>query len=270
MKKTALRQYWPLYTLTIGIVLILRYFSKTTDSDVINWMLAPTVRWAGILSGISFEYLPHQGYASHSYYFLVAPSCSGIRFMMIAFLMLTFSSLYRIERKATGWLWFGLSAVSSYIATILVNSIRIIASIHLPLLLKRAGWMDGWLTPDRLHTLIGTTVYFSSLCILFLFSSVVCKRWFLHGDAKEPSVMPSFAASSNTAPSLPAPAAAYAPRRLFIPAFWYLLAVLVLPFCKRILTNNWEGFGQYAMLVLCSCLMITAILQLGKKIAVKR
>lgn len=233
IKKTALQKYWPLYILTIGIVFILRYFSKTTDSDVINWMLAPTVRWVSILSGISFEYLPHQGYASHSYYFLVAPSCSGIRFMMIAILMLTFSSLHRFEKKRSGYLWFGFSIIFSYIATVLVNGIRIIASIYLPILLKMAELTSGWLTPDRLHTLIGTVVYFSSLCILYLLTT------------RTPS------------------------RQMIVPAFWYLLTVLVLPFCKRVLTNNWEGFGQYALLVFGSCFVIAAVLQLGKKIAVK-
>ena len=251
IKKTALQQYWPLYTLAIGILFILRYFSKATDSNVINWMLAPTVRWVSILSGISFEYLPHQGYASHAYYFLVAPSCAGIRFMMIAFLMLIFSSLHQIDKKRSGYLWFCFSIVLSYLATILVNSIRIIASIHLPILLKRAGLLDGWLTPDRLHTLIGTVVYFASLCVIYLLASAICKRWFLHADAKASAALssPAFAGTCKV-PS----------RRLIVPAFWYLLTVLALPFCKRVLTNDWEGFGQYALLVCGSCVVIAAVL----------
>ena len=44
MRKTSLQKYWPLYLLTTAVAFILRYFSKATDSDVINWMLAPTVR----------------------------------------------------------------------------------------------------------------------------------------------------------------------------------------------------------------------------------
>lgn len=251
MKKNTFQKYWLLYLLAIIIIFILRYFSKATDSDVINWMLAPTVRWVSVLGGITFEYLPHQGYASHAYYFLVAPSCAGIRFMMIAFLMLIFSFLYRIEKKRSGYLWFCFSIAFSYIATILVNGIRIIASIKLPLLLKRAGLLGGFLTPDRLHTLIGTAVYFSSLCILYLLVSSVCKRWFLRGDT-ETSPAPSSAESIGTC-KVP-------PRRLFVPIFWYLLTVLVLPFCKRILSNDWEGFWQYALLVFGSCFVIAAVL----------
>lgn len=257
MKKTALQKYWPLYLLTIGIVFTLRYFSKVTDSDVINWMLAPTVRWAGILSGVSFEYLPHQGYAIHSYDFLVAPSCSGIRFMMIAFLMLTFSSLHQFEKKRSGYLWFCFSIVFSYTATILVNGIRILASIHLPVWVKRAGLLNGWLTPDRLHTLTGTVVYFSSLCIIYLLTSSICKRRFLHNDTEGSAALSASASAANS--MLPS-------RRMLVPVFWYLLTVLALPFCKRVLTNDWEGFGQYALLVLCSCFVITAVLQLGKKL----
>ncbi len=253
MRKTSLQKYWPLYLLTTAVAFILRYFSKATDSDVINWMLAPTVRWVSVLSGITFEYLPHQGYASHAYYFLVAPSCAGIRFMMIAFLMLMFSSLHRIEKKKSGYLWFCFSIIFSYLATILVNSIRITASIHLPFLLKRAGLLDGWLTPDRLHTLTGTIVYFSSLCVIYLLSSSICKRWFLRGDAET---------SSALSPTAPTGACRIPSRRLIVPVFWYLLTVLVLPFCKRVVTNDWEGFGQYALLVLASCFVIAAVLYL--------
>ena len=56
MRKTSLQKYWPLYLLTTAVAFILRYFSKATDSDVINWMLAPTVRWVSILSGITFQW----------------------------------------------------------------------------------------------------------------------------------------------------------------------------------------------------------------------
>ena len=246
MKKNALQKYWPLYLLTTGIAFMLRCFSKITDSDVILWMLTPTVRWVSILSGISFEYLPHRGYVSYFYRFLVAPSCAGIRFMMIAFLMQSFSFLYRIEKRRNGYLWFGFCVVFSYIATIFVNGIRIIASIYLPLLLERPGMADGFMTSDRQHTLIGTGVYFSSLCFLYLLSAFICKKWFQ--DTAKPA--------SRAA----VPACDFRPRRMFVPAFWYLLTVIGLPFCKRILTKDWEGFWPYAMLVIFTCLPVCALL----------
>lgn len=253
MNKNALQKYRPLYLLTLIITLLLRYFSKETDSNVILWMLTPTVRWVGALSGISFEYLPHQGYVSYFYRFLVAPSCAGIRFMMIAFLMLSVSFLHRIEKRRNGYLWFGFCIIFSYIATIFVNGIRIIASIYLPLLLERPGMAYRFLTPDRQHTLIGTVVYFSSLCLLYLFSASVCRK-FLCSQTKVQD------AAEKPASAAPVSPRTLRPRRILVPAFWYLLTVIGLPFCKRILTNDWEGFGSYALLVCGSCIVISSFL----------
>ena len=42
------------------IILIMSYFCRTSDSDALKWILAPTAWWAGILGGIYFEYLPRQ------------------------------------------------------------------------------------------------------------------------------------------------------------------------------------------------------------------
>lgn len=245
MIKNTLQKYWPLYALTIVITLLLRYFSKTTDSDVIIWMLAPTARWVGILSGITFEYLPHKGYVSNFYRFLVAPSCAGIRFMMILFIMLIFSFLHRIAPKKNGYLWFVFCLAFSYTATVFVNGVRIIVSIYLPPFLERPETTGRFLTPDRLHTLIGTGVYFSSLCILYLLASFVCKRWF------------AASAKDNASDEKNAPAS---PRGLFVPAFWYLLIVLIMPFCKRILTNEWEGFGEYTLLIFFTCFAVSTLL----------
>lgn len=264
MTKNTLRKYWPLYILTIGIALTLRYFSKITDSDVITWMLTPTVRWVSFLSGIPFEYLPHQGYLSctifesflhqedfsYFYRFLVAPSCAGIRFLMILFVMLVVSFLHRIEQKKRGYLWFGFCIIASYLATILVNSIRIIASIYLPQLLGKAGMVNRWLTGDRLHTLIGTGVYFSSLCILYLLSASACRRWFAASGTKQTPDTENMSSCF---------------RRSFVPAFWYLLTVLILPFGKRILTNEWEGFGEYALLILCTCFTVSTLLYIAAR-----
>lgn len=258
--ENALKKYWPLYLLSIVIAFVLRDYSKITDSDVITWMLTPTVWWVSFLSGIPFKYLPHQGYLSSiifesfprqgdiscPYRFLVAPSCAGIRFLMILFVMLIFSFLHRIERRKRGYLWFGFCFVFSYFATILVNSVRIIASIYLPQLLGKSG--ITWMTDDRLHTLIGTGVYFSSLCLLHLLAAAVCRRFFTAAPEKQTSDA----------------------EQTFVPVFWYLLIVLVLPFGKRILTNEWEGFGEYALLILCSCFVICTLLYAAARLRRRR
>lgn len=223
--KARIQSDWLLYLTAVLVTLVMRYFSRTSDTDILLWILAPTARWAGILGGISFEYLPHQGYVNHFHQFLIAASCSGIRFMLLTFLMLVFmpaSTSAKSIRNKYGNL--AVSIILAYGFTVLVNGIRIVLAIRLPLLLEGSGLMPGWLTPDRLHTLIGTVVYFTALCGLYL------------------------CAASTTGRG-----------RLFVPVCWYLLIVLILPFVNRVWNHNWKGFGQYAAVVLGGCMFIYMI-----------
>lgn len=237
--KSSLKSYWLLYLLTLGICAGLKYLSKTTDCNAYLWILTPTAWWVSVLCGISFAYLPHTGYVNHLYQFLIAPSCSGIRFMTIVFLMIVFSFLYQIKSKKACYLWFCFSAAFSYICTVFVNGIRIAVSIYLPDFLTHTGLLKEWLDPDLLHTLIGTVVYFSTLCLIYFLASTLCKYRFIQftKESSKNSCNSSF--------------------KLLIPVFWYLLIVLAIPFFTRSLRNDWTGFGQYAILVICVCLAVT-------------
>ena len=242
--KTLLKDNWIFYLLTTLAALAMRHFSRITDSDALLWILAPTTRWAGILGGIPFEYLPHLGYVNHFYRFLIAPSCSGIRFMMITFLMLIFSFIHRFSSNRAKAFWFGSSAVFTYLSTIFVNGIRIITAIYLPIPLEKAGLLTGLLNPDKLHTLIGTVVYFSSLCVFYPLASCLCQYL--------STLLSDKCADSFSSASEPE-------SRLLIPAFWYLLAVLVIPFAGRVLRNDWEGFVPYALLISGACIIILTV-----------
>lgn len=255
--KAKIQNDWPLFLTAFFVTLVMRYFCRTSDTDVLRWILAPTARWAGILGGISFEYLPHQGYVNHGYQFLIAASCSGSRFMLLTFLMLLFmpvckefyrcgnvclgrvlkesNDLHRLSAKRNSvcgtYRWLVSSLILAYFLTIFVNGIRIVLSIRLPVILEKLNLLDGWLTPDRLHTLIGTVTYFTALCMLYLSAASTTER-----------------------------------NGLFVPAFWYLLIVLVLPFVKRAWRNEWAGFGEYAVLIIGACMAVCVIfLVLGRR-----
>ena len=244
-------KYWILCFLTLLIIFSMRFCCRITDSDALTWILAPTTRWASFLGNIPFEYLPHQGYVNHFYRFLIAPSCSGIRFMTTTFLMLVFSFLYQIPSVKAGYLWFAFSIAFSYCTTILVNGIRIVVSIYLPIPLEQAGILNGWLNPDRLHTLIGTVVYFSSLCAIYPVASFICQRVFIRSTKETIKAAPD-----NLRHGF----------KLLIPSFWYLSAVLVLPFLRRILQNDWNDFGSYAVLIIGVCVLISVPIALINKL----
>lgn len=142
------------------------------------------------------------------------------------------------------WLWFGCSLLLAYFSTIFVNGIRIVASIYLPIVLEEERLMGGWLTPDRLHTLIGTVTYFISLCVLYLLALVIHSRFF---DREKRSREAGKGVARGTAVRM----ATY--RSLSVPVFWYLLVVLALPFVKRAYHHDLAGFGQYAAVICGVC-----------------
>ncbi|MDE6748266.1 MAG: exosortase K [Lachnospiraceae bacterium] len=249
---TTIRKYLPLYLMTIILAFVMRYVSKINDSDALCWILTPTALWVSVLSGIRFEYLPHMGYVNYFYRFLIAPTCSGCRFMLIIFLMLIFSFLYRIKSARLGYMWFGFSIIFSYVFTIFVNGIRITASIYVPIALENLEFIGGLLTQDRLHTIIGTATYFSFMCAAYPLADFFCRRVFMHSEINFYNETCSLQQGNAPKFSL----------KLIIPAFWYILTVLVIPFIGRVYRNDWDGFGQYAALIIGVCLVIAAIRQL--------
>lgn len=251
--RTYMKKNSVFYLLIILICLVMRFFTRTSDSNLLLWILAPTSRWAGILGGIPFEYVSHTGYVNHYYRFILAPSCSGIRFMTIVFLMAAFSFLHRIPSAPLKCLWLSGSVVFSYLSTIFVNGIRIVAAIYLPIPLEKAGLLSGWLNPDRLHTLIGTVIYFSSLCAIY---PIVC-HLYRHFEELASVFHPCQTSSSY---------ASMQKHKLFIPIFWYLPAVLILPALGRLFRNDWEGFTSYALLIAGSCLIILTLITLIRRL----
>lgn len=95
-----------IYLLAALAVFAVKIFYRTADSEQLSWILAPTKGWVQLLSGISFEKAVHIGYVSHEYRFIIAPSCSGVRFLLIVFVMMVFSFTHQIDtgrKKSAGW-----------------------------------------------------------------------------------------------------------------------------------------------------------------------
>lgn len=82
--RTLLKENWIFYLTGAAFVLGLKLFYSQADADELKWILAPTSRWVSILSGIPFEYMAHTGFVNHDIRFIIASSCSGIQFMLIA------------------------------------------------------------------------------------------------------------------------------------------------------------------------------------------
>lgn len=224
--KFLLQKNWPFYLTGFIAVLGLKCFYSQASVSELNWILAPSVWWVRTLSDISFLYEPYEGYVSHTYQLVIAPSCSGMQFLIITLATLIFSFVHRMDTKKKKLCWMAGSLLASYAMTILVNTMRIILSIYLPLYLEKKSLSGDFLTPERLHTLIGTFVYFTSLFLLYHLTGLVIHHPF---------------------------------DRCLPPVFFYLTLVLGVPFLNRAYKNNQEQFTEYAMLIICVCLVVLAL-----------
>lgn len=241
--RTLLKENWIFYLAGAVFVLGVKLFYSQADADELKWILAPTSRWVSILSGISFEYMAHTGFVNHDIRFIIASSCSGIQFMLIAAATLIFSFVHRAGgadgtgHMAVGIRWTAFSVVSAYLFTILVNGLRIMLSIYIPGPLEMPGLDLGWLTPSSLHTLIGTVTYFSSLLVLYRLGDLLTER---KTRTDFPTLKPHLFLVARCAP----------------PLFWYFFIVLGIPFLNRAWQKDFKKFADYAVLVSVICLLL--------------
>ena len=226
-----IRKNWIFYSLGLVIVFGLKYFFSSAGSNELDWILAPTVLWVRTLSGIQFSKVPDAGYINHDFRFIIAASCSGLQFITITFATLFFAFVNRVRSNTGKFCWLGLNLVSSYLFTVFINGLRIALSICL----YKTNTGGGWLTPERLHTITGAAIYFSSLLAI----------WHLTD-----SVFPKDRGASEGRAS---------GRRLLTPVFWYFLIMLIIPFINRVCRNNGENFIEFAATVTAVCLLIVLL-----------
>ncbi|MCM1540368.1 MAG: exosortase K [Blautia sp.] len=257
-----LRENCIFYLVGALVILGLKCYYRQADCDSLLWILAPTARWVEFLSKIPFTYISGTGYVNHGLRMVIAPSCSGVRFLIITFAMLVFSFVHAaasvrtasgseefvlvspdasrsvgtvtgfgiLRLKARGLGWIAASAFFSWIFTIFVNGLRIIIAVYLPMYLEKAGFMGGMLTQDRLHTMIGVAVYFAALLVLYRLVSGLTqgrtgrKTSFVH--------------------------------QCVPPVFWYFTLTLGLPFISRVYRGSAGGFAEFAVLVTGCCAMV--------------
>lgn len=247
----ALKPCLPFYLLALLLILGMKYGYGKADSEELLWILAPTCWWVRFLSGIPFQWIPDVGYVSHSARFIIAKSCSGVQFMMVSIAALVFSFLHRKKTLGQAGRWM-LDAVGiSYFYTIFVNGLRILMSIYLPHLFNGLIFPDGWLTKDRLHSIIGIAVYFTALFILYQLADqkthLPDQKTHLSDQKTQPDRQRIIRMGLN---------------RYLMPLFWYFFMVLGLPFLNGAAWADRQGFFGYARLIGLVCLSLVLLFNL--------
>lgn len=257
-KRGFIRDNGRFYLFTALFFFGIKLFYSRASSDQLLWILAPTTRWVELLSGISFVYQWGTGYVNHHLRCLIAPSCAGINFMVIAAAMLVFSFVHRLEGGFRGGLkvlWVTGSMLFSFLITIFVNGLRIILAIYLPDFIPERMLFGKPLTWEELHTVIGTAVYFVSLLMIYRWGDYVSLKLASGKPSENSRFGQRFGRSLSGKPSKKA----LFGNRTFIPLFWYFLITIGLPFLNRAYRKDHVQFTEFSLLIGAVCSVIVGM-----------
>lgn len=199
-------------TILSALALALKIHYSLAESGDLSWILVPTVDIVEPLSGIRFEQEAYAGFVNRARGVIIAPSCAGVNFLIISFLMAGVQGILHFERCRARAAWLSFSLIAGFFLTISINSLRIIISIAL----HEADIHSSGIMADEAHRLMGAGLYLTALHIYFH-----AVRSFL--NILRPAHK-SAAGLDETATGF------YLPRLL--PLFCYLFVTLFLPLLK--------------------------------------
>src|SRR5688500_11415705 len=146
------------------IALGLKYHYSTASVNELRWVLAPTTFLVEWVTGDYFVFESQAGYMSDDRTFLIAASCAGINFLIIAFLLLAFGRTWRDRALSTEWLSVPVLFGVAYFTTLIANTTRIVVALWLRELDLGSEWLDG----EGLHRAEGIVIYFGFLLLLLI------------------------------------------------------------------------------------------------------
>ena len=230
--------------LLFSIAFGLKYHYSHASSDDLTWVLKPTATLVMYLGDLTFVYESHTGFISREAGIIIAPSCAGVNFMIVALLMAGCTGIFRLK---TGWqipVWIGLTGISVYGLTLIVNAIRIIGAIHLYAAdISRGSIYLGWLTPARAHRLEGVGIYFLTLCLFHLATQHLLTIFMGRTSMSETKVQ------GNQRPFIG-----------WTPAVWYFLVLTGIPLVHRTATHHPVRFTEHDLTVVAGSILVLFIL----------
>ena len=231
------------YFVVLVIAFGLKYHYSRAGSDELTWILAPTAGLVEQLSGIRFENEARVGFVNHEYRVIIAPSCAGVNFLIIAFCMAGFYGIHRLGRWQHKMGWLAAGAISAYLLTLGVNTLRIILSIFM----YHADIYWSWITPQRVHRLEGIVIYFFFLCLFYMIIKMV-----MHPITRSASAN----RKENSAENYPGSVYFQWICAGLIPMFWYVLITLGVPLINAAYRSNTVRFAEHGIVVIGGCLIV--------------
>jgi exosortase K len=232
-----------LYIIVLLMAVGLKYHYSHARSGDLGWILAPTAGMVEYLSGMAFEKEDGAGFVNRENRIIIAPSCAGVNFLIIAFCMAAFSGLCHLNSSGSKICWVGSSAAWAYGLTIAVNTLRIIGSIYL----YNTDISCHGLTPERLHRIEGVFIYLFFLCLFYMALNKILHFCNRNPKNKQKKWICQYQGSIGWGYGA------------VIPLSWYVMISLGIPLLNRAYQKNGPQFVEHSLVILCGCMVVFLI-----------
>lgn len=145
----------------VAAMTVKHHFSGADPADL-AWILAPTAALVEGVTGLVFAPDPALGYVCPQARVIIAPACSGINFLIIAFAVTAIAGLARFRSLRAKAAWLIASAAIGYGATLAANTGRIVTAIWL----NHADFYSAWASADSAHRMLGILIYLPGLYLI--------------------------------------------------------------------------------------------------------
>ncbi|HTO15654.1 MAG TPA: exosortase K [Edaphocola sp.] len=154
----------PYYITALGLFILLKFGYTLAENKDLTFLLKPTDKLVGLLTGSHSIYFPESGYYHEHLNIIIDKSCSGFNFWILCFLVFTYLMVKHFDKTLNKILTIPIAIIGAYLLTIFVNASRIFASIVVQTQLKN-------LLPNHQHILhegIGIITNLTFLILAYL------------------------------------------------------------------------------------------------------
>jgi exosortase K len=221
----------------------LKYHYSHADSDNLMWILRPTAGLVECVSTIDFGEEEKTGFVSRERGVIIAPSCAGVNFFIVAFCVVAFYALQHHGRLTLKIIWLAITIATTYLATIFVNTIRILTSIYL----YERFIYSVWITPERVHRLAGTLLYFFFLYILYVCMGKALHVMIARAKNKDDNGLIDMKSNPDYRRFL---------KTGLIPLIWYYMIAIVIPILNGAHQKNLPKFLEHCSVVISVSMLV--------------
>lgn len=119
----------PYYLTAVVLFILLKFGFTLADNDNLTFLLKPTDKLVGLLTGSHSVYLADKGFYHDKLNILIDKSCSGFNFWILCFLVFTYLTVKHLDKPLHKILTIPTALFGAYLLTIFVNTSRIFVSI---------------------------------------------------------------------------------------------------------------------------------------------